>query len=150
MKDTICSLRARDLDMLPNMKPKKMFPISIPKYLLLILAGLSFAAWAHAEEGVYYTTYLGEKDHYNSNGDRLKSVADILRQDRANYHKGRGDRLDEDDGGIFATTEGRAKFEYYAITLQGVRAASLIAGPQRVTVRVEGRRIYVGTGDDGE
>ena len=134
--------------MLLSMKLKTMFPMV--KHLLIIVAGLAFAGLAHAEEGVHYTTYLSEKDHYNSNGDRLKSVADILRQDRANYHKGRGDRADEDDGGIFATTEGRAKFEYYAIILQSVRAASLIAEPQRVWVRVEGRRIYVGTGDDGE
>jgi hypothetical protein len=136
--------------MLVSMKLKTLFLISKPKYLLLALAGLSFVPLAHAEEGVYYTTYLSERDHYNSNGERLKSVADILRQDRANYHKGRADRQDEDDGGIFATTEGRAKFEYYAIILQGVRAASLIAEPQRVWVRVEGRKIYVGTGDDGE
>jgi hypothetical protein len=134
--------------MLLSMKLKTMFPMV--KHLLIIVAGLAFAGLAHAEEGVYYTTYLSEEDHYNSNGDRLKSVADILRQDRANYHKGRGDRADKDDGGIFATTEGRAKFEYYAIILQGVRAASLIAEPQRVWVRVEGRRIYVGTGDHGE
>jgi hypothetical protein len=132
------------------MKLKTLFLISKPKYLLLALAGLSFVPLAHAEEGVYYTTYLSERDHYNSNGERLKSVADILRQDRANYYKGKADRRDEDDGGMFATTEGRAKFAYYAIILQGVRAASLIAEPQRVWVRVEGRKIYVGTGDDGE
>lgn len=132
------------------MKPKTLFPIFIPKYLLFILASLSLAGWAHAEEGVRYITYLSNKDHYNSNGERLTSVADILRQDRANFHKGRGDRGDEDDGGIFATTRGRAKFEYYAIVLQGVMASSVIAEPQRVWVEVRGRRIYVGTGDDGD
>jgi hypothetical protein len=136
--------------MLVSMKLKTLFPISVPKYLLIILAGLLLVPRSQAEEGVHYTTYLSEKDHYNSNGERLTSVADILRQDRANYHKGRGDRSDEDDGGIFATTEGRAKFEYYRIILQSLKAGSLIAEPQRVWVRVEGRRIYVGTGDDGD
>lgn len=136
--------------MLVSMKPKTLFHIPVAKYLLIILAALSFVARAYPEEGVSYVAYLSEKDHYNSNGERLKSVADILRQDRANFHKGRGDRLDEDDGGIFATTEGRAKFDYYAIVLQGVRAASLIAEPQRVSVYMKGRRIYVGVGDDGE
>lgn len=136
--------------MLVGMKPKTLFPISIPKYLLLILASLSLAGWAHAEEQVFCVAFLSNQDHSNSNGDRLKSVADILRQDRANYYKGRRDRWDEDDEGIFATPEGRAKFEYYRIILQGVRAASLIAEPQRVGVRVEGRRIYVVAGDDGE
>lgn len=130
------------------MKLKILFPMG--RYLLIIVAGLASAGLAHAEEGVFYTTFLSNKDHYNSNGERLKSVADILRQDRANYHKGRGDRGDEDDGGIFASADGRAKFEYYRIILSSHSAASLIAEPQRVTVRVEGRRIYVGGGDDGD
>lgn len=34
-----------------------------------------------------YTARLSSKDHFNSDGVRLKSVADIIRQDRANYHK---------------------------------------------------------------
>ncbi|OTE97928.1 hypothetical protein BCS42_11910 [Crenothrix sp. D3] len=34
-----------------------------------------------------YTARLSSKDHFNSDGTRLKSVADIIRQDRANYHK---------------------------------------------------------------
>ncbi|HMG06556.1 MAG TPA: hypothetical protein VK581_13935 [Chthoniobacterales bacterium] len=127
------------------MKPKTMFHIPIVKYLLIILVSLSFASAISAfEEGTSYAAFLSEKDHYNTNGDRLTSVADILRQDRANYHKGRGDRQDEDDGGIFATTEGRAKFESYQIVLENIKAAALIEGSQRsVVVRVRGRRIHV-------
>jgi len=34
-----------------------------------------------------YVTRLSSKDHHNSSGAKLASVADILRQDRANYHK---------------------------------------------------------------
>lgn len=132
------------------MKLKKIFYPSMVKYFLIILASLSFASQTDAQGEVRYVAFLSAKDHYNSNGERLKSVADILRQDRANYHKGRGDRWDEDDGGIFATTAGRARFGYYAITLQGVTAGSLIAEPQRVWVEVKGRRIFVGTGDDGD
>lgn len=130
--------------MLASMKPKTLFHLPILQHLLIILAGLFFAAPAYAEEGIVYAAFISEKDLYNSNGDRLKSVADILRQDRANYHKGRGDRADEDDGGIFSTTEGRAKFEYYRIVLTNLKSADLIGGSQgSIVVRVRGRKIYV-------
>ncbi len=130
--------------MLASMKPKTLFNLPILQYLLIILAGLFFAAPAYAEEGIVYAAFISEKDRYNSNGDRLKSVADILRQDRANYHKGRGDRADEDDGGIFATAEGRTKFEYYRIILENLKATDLIGGSQAsIVVRVRGRTIYV-------
>ena len=126
------------------MKLETPFPISIPKYLLLILAAIFFGSPARAEDEIVYATFISEKDLYNSNGDRLKSVAEILRQDRANYHKGKGDRGDEDDGGIFATTKGRAKFEYYRIVLENFKAAALISGSQgSIVVRVRGRQIFV-------
>ena len=125
------------------MKSKGMFRITI-KCLLVILMGLSLARPVSAADEINYYAYLSEKDRYNSNGDRLKSVAAILRQDRANYHKGRRDRADEDDGGIFATAAGRAKFESYSIILEALDSADLIRGVQKgVMVRVAGRRIYV-------
>ena len=123
------------------MKRQTLFPGA--KTLLVILMGFSFAGPLSAEE-IYYYAYLSEKDRYNSNGDRLKSVADILRQDRANYHKGRRDRADEDDGGMFATTAGRAKFGTYSIVLENIDAAVVIKGVQKgVMVRVSGRKIFV-------
>lgn len=95
-------------------------------------------------EGTVYFTVLDEKDHYNSNGERLRSVADILRQDRANYHKGQGGPRDEDDGGIFATKEGRGKFETYAIVLENLPASGIINGRYAtIVVRVIGQKIYV-------
>ncbi len=33
-----------------------------------------------------YIARLGKKDHFNSKGKRLSTVAEIIRQDRANYH----------------------------------------------------------------
>jgi hypothetical protein len=131
--------------MLVSMKPKTLFHIPVAKYLLIILASFSFAVPAQAGDfDVVYAAFISQKDLYNSNGDRLKSVADILRQDRANYHKGRGDRADEDDGGMFATPEGRAKFEYYSIVLENFKSSSLISGAQgSIVVRVRGRRISV-------
>jgi hypothetical protein len=95
-------------------------------------------------EGTVYFTVLSDNDYYNSKGERLTSVADILRQDRANYHKGQGGPRDEDDGGIFATKEGRGKFETYAIVLENLSASDVIKGRQiTIVVRVIGQKIYV-------
>jgi hypothetical protein len=95
-------------------------------------------------QGIVYFTVLSENDHYNSKGERLKSVAEILRQDRANYHNGNGGRRDENDGGIFATKEGRSKFETYPIVLENLSASGIINGlGSTIVVRVLGRRIYV-------
>ena len=95
-------------------------------------------------QGTVYFTVLDKNDYYNSNGERLKSVADILRQDRANYYKGQRGPRDEDDGGIFATKEGRTKFDTYAIVLENLSASDLIKGRQTtIVVRVLGQKIYV-------
>ena len=95
-------------------------------------------------QGTVYFTVLDKNDYYNSNGERLTSVADILRQDRANYYKGQRGPRDEDDGGIFATKEGRSKFDTYAIVLENVSASDLIKGRQTtIVVRVLGQKIYV-------
>lgn len=124
------------------MKLRTRFPGA--KTFLVILMSLSFAGAISAADQVNYYAFLSQKDRYNSNGERLNSVADILRQDRANYHKGKRDRADEDDGGIFSTTAGRAKFESYSIILEALDAADLIKGVQKgVMVRVAGRKIYV-------
>jgi hypothetical protein len=130
-----------DLATLAGMKLTR-FPGA--KTLLVILSGLSFAGPISAAEEITYYAYLSKKDLYNSNGERLTSVADILRQDRANYHKGKADGQDEDDGGIFSTAAGRAKFESYSIILEALDAADLIKGEQKgINVRVVGRKIYV-------
>ncbi len=90
-----------------------------------------------------YAAFLSDNDRHNSSGDPLKSVADILRQDRANYHKGRSDRKDEDDGGIFATEQGRAKFSDYGIVLENLKDSDIVEGRHgSVVVRVVGQKIY--------
>ena len=95
-------------------------------------------------EGTVYFTVLDDNDYYNSKGERLTSVADILRQDRANYHKGQGGPRDEDDGGIFATKEGRSKFETYAIVLKNLSASDVTKTRHNtIVVRVIGQKIYV-------
>jgi hypothetical protein len=57
-----------------------------------------------------YVAFLSEADHFNSNGERLRSAA-IIRQDRANFHRfGRRDPDDQDDM-FFAKAENRDALE---------------------------------------
>ncbi len=58
-----------------------------------------------------YIARMGDNDHYASDGYKLDTAAQVVRQDRANWHKfGRGDAEDDDDR-WFASTNARARFE---------------------------------------
>jgi hypothetical protein len=60
-----------------------------------------------------YRARIGARDHYSSRGVRLESVADILRQDRANVHRfGLADREDRYDA-YFRTASRRAAIPRY-------------------------------------
>lgn len=58
-----------------------------------------------------YFARLGPADHFNSRGERLRDIAAIIRQDRANFHAF-GIR-DEDDQGdrFFADKANRGRLE---------------------------------------
>ncbi len=83
------------------------------KKIIAFLCIISSAfAYAGDESIDSYTAQIGEKDHFNSKGVRLKSVADILRQDRANYHEyNLQDAGDEPSGleSFFASKANREK-----------------------------------------
>jgi hypothetical protein len=75
----------------------------------LLLAVSPSAAFAQSIES--YVARLSAADHFNSNGERLTSVAAIIRQDRANlYVYGKGDPEDETDS-FFSDKGNRAKLE---------------------------------------
>jgi hypothetical protein len=58
-----------------------------------------------------YQAFLSERDHFNSNGQRLTTAAAIIRQDRANFHRfGLRDPGDQDDA-FFADMENREALE---------------------------------------
>ncbi|MBZ0216356.1 MAG: hypothetical protein K8F25_07385 [Fimbriimonadaceae bacterium] len=58
-----------------------------------------------------YQAYLSRNDHYNSRGERLRSAAAIIRQDRANFHRF-GLRDDGDDwDSFFENKTNRARLE---------------------------------------
>src|ERR1700693_6465061 len=87
--------------------------------LLLVLISAVLSAGpiqsAHAQNlGNFiesYTARLSARDHYNSNGQRLKSAAAIIRQDRANFYVyGLRDSEDEPDP-YFSSKDNRARLE---------------------------------------
>lgn len=58
------------------------------KKIMFLMSLLLLSPLSYAEEPLdSYTARLSSEDHFNSDGSRLKSAADIIRQDRANYHK---------------------------------------------------------------
>jgi len=78
---------------------------------LILAPGLSEAAAAQHGPLGHYTARLSARDHFNSNGERLRTVAAIIRQDRANVHRfGRADVEDQLDS-FFANAANRAALE---------------------------------------
>lgn len=84
-------------------------PLMFATAMAVVLAGALPAA---AQEALgSYTARLSDNDHYNSNGKKLDTAAQVVRQDRANWHRfGRGDPEDEDDP-WFTSNSKRAEFE---------------------------------------
>jgi hypothetical protein len=77
--------------------------------LLAVLAGAT-AASADQYLGSYQAR-ISDQDHHASDGYALDTAAQMVRQDRANWHKfGRGDAEDQDDP-WFGSTAARARLE---------------------------------------
>ncbi|MGX7871872.1 hypothetical protein ACVDG5_002230 [Mesorhizobium sp. ORM6] len=78
----------------------------------LLLASLLGASAAHAEDMLgSYVARISDRDHQASDGYALDSAAQMVRQDRANWHKFR--RRDRDDQGDewFTTNDQRADLQ---------------------------------------
>ena len=85
-----------------------------------------------------YRARLSEQDHFNSNGERLRTVAGVIRQDRANFHRfGMRDREDTDDD-FFASADNRQRLEELLLrgTISGRDRAEILNGDPLVVVRV--------------
>ena len=91
-----------------------------------------------------YVARLSERDHFNSNGQRLTTAAAIIRQDRANYHRfGIRDAEDEDDK-FFADEGNRAILE--RLLEHGRAESGVISGIVNGNPLV---RVEVSQGNDG-
>ena len=80
--------------------------------LLGCVAMFSISTATYAQQLVgEYNAYISEQDLYNSSGQRLKRAWQILRQDRANFHRfNRPDREDQYDS-FFADPKNRENAE---------------------------------------
>ncbi len=88
---------------------------------------------------VAFKAQLGPSDHCNSRGARLEQAEQVLRQDRANVHRGRRDPADESDP-VFAAPEARQRFEELlrSSPLRAADAALIVDNDALVEVVVEG------------
>lgn len=85
-----------------------------------------------------YNAYIGEEDLYNSNGEALTEPWQVIRQDRANYHRyGISQPGDEGDS-FFASAKNREKaermIEYGTIERRAGRA--LLRGGSVINVQI--------------
>ena len=85
--------------------------------LVLVATMLGIGLGRHADAQILgqlvesYSARLSPRDHYNSNGERLRSAAAIIRQDRANFYV-YGLRDDEDEPDPYFSSKGnRARLE---------------------------------------
>ncbi len=125
------------------------------KPIASLLAALGFVALAGAAQGQSviqsapsgnvlidsYAAQIGPRDLVNSNGARLTQPWQVLRQDRANYHRfGIRDRGDEWDS-FFHDADNRAAFENMlrsgSISPQAAR--DIMRGGAVVLVEIYGR-----------
>jgi hypothetical protein len=84
---------------------------SIRLLIFAVFSSFAIAQPAAARLVCEYTARLSSQDHFNSNGQRLDSVAAIIRQDRFYFHEqDAGDPEDEDDC-YFASKANRALLE---------------------------------------
>lgn len=88
-----------------------------------------------------YAAYIGIDDLYNSQGQRLSQPWQIIRQDRANFHRfGIRDRGDENDS-FFASADNRAAMEQ--MLRQGQispgAASEIVNGDVFIQVEIYGR-----------
>ena len=81
-------------------------------WMAAFAVALLAAPQAHAQQLISsYVALLSQADHFNSNGQRLTTAAEVIRQDRANYHRfGIRDGADQNDP-YFGDMNNRAALE---------------------------------------
>lgn len=100
---------------------------------------MSTPAWADDRLG-QYVAYIGPHDIYNSKGARLHEPWQILRQDRANYHRfGLRDPGDEGDA-FFASIDNRAAMERMLMDgyINPQAARAIVGGGVHVVMQIWG------------
>lgn len=119
----------------------------LSRRVVLCLAMFAGGVSAHADE--YFGSYvarLSPDDHHASDGYRLDNAAQVVRQDRANYHKfGLVDSEDDDDP-WFGTAEARAQMQRMLErpgAIDGPTRQAIMNGTPLVEVQVYSRSLRV-------
>lgn len=111
--------------------------------VLAVAFGISGLVPALAEELVGgYRAYIGNADLYNSKGQRLSTVEQVLRQDRANVHRFNISQAGDEWDPYFDSYEGRSEMDRL------LRNGSISAGARQVLSQ-GGGAVYVGVYGDG-
>jgi hypothetical protein len=118
---------------------------------LLILSSVAIAAItsmsipARADDVLdEYNAYIGEDDLYNSNGERLREPWQIIRQDRANYHKYKVRQRGDENDSYFSSVNNRAAAE------RMVRSGTITREARRLLLNGDVMiNVKVMEGDDG-
>jgi len=104
------------------------------------------AAQAPIQKSNAYQARISERDHYNSRGARLKNLASVLRQDRANYYKYGGDREDQSDR-YFSAIRNRKAMERIRINPVGISYRALkdlvVYGTPLLEIEIERSQLNV-------
>lgn len=87
-----------------------------------------------------YTAYIGRDDLYNSSGARLSEPWQVLRQDRANYHRFGVSQPGDEWDPFFADIDNRAAMERMVMNgyINPSAARNLVNGGAMVVVRIYG------------
>lgn len=118
----------------------------------LLLAAAAFAAMSAAGPALAdqflgsYVARISSSDHFASDGYRLDTAAQMVRQDRANFHKF-GIRDPEDDSDPwFRSTSSRARFEAMlnkSSAMSGATRSAIANGEPLVEVEVYSSSVRV-------
>ncbi len=102
--------------------------------LMLLLPMLSLAQ----EYTTVYKARLSEKDHFNSSGQRLKKVMDILRQDRANFHVFNVKDAEDESDEMFKNKEIRSNMENMVVSISAETENAILNGTPVIHMEVFG------------
>lgn len=104
---------------------------------LLLFFLLIFTNSIYAYNGItFYGAEISANDRYNSNGVRLTSVRDILRQDRANIQLSHVKDKYDDYNSYFASKQNREMFGTATITISPELAQKIVNSNEPVLITV--------------
>lgn len=91
-----------------------------------------------AEKLAQYQARLSASDHLNSKGKALSTPAQVIRQDRANYHRFNKRDFEDQSEDLFANAKNRAWLEMAvaASSLSSAEQTAIMAGTPTVEVTV--------------